>query len=212
MEKNMNQIPKNWNIVILGFWNKAILTPNFISEKIFRNQPGTIYDIDVPIDLLGPPRVKYENFVVVVESNQLIIETTNCTVENLKKAMDYAKNAIIELPVTPFIAAGFNIRYEFDDIDPRVLSKITESKIDDVLSISDYEIINKIIKRTLKYKDGTINVYINYLNNKKLELQINFNLISNKEEQLKEWISINESELNSEIEKINKIFLESSYA
>lgn len=203
--------PYNWNVVIIGFWNKAILTPNFIIEKILKKTQGSIFTVEVPIDLFGPPRIKSDDFIIYVDSKQIIIETVDYTIDKLIIAMEYAKNALIELPVTPCLASGFNIRYIIDDIDPKILKKIIESNIDNLLSTLDYDIIDRSFNRTLKFKDGTIKIIISFLNSEKLEFQINFNKDSSNINQLKDWITISSEELNNEIEKLKKIFLEGSY-
>jgi len=42
--------PIDWNVIIVGRWNTAILTPGRIAEKIFQQQPGTGLHVDVPLD------------------------------------------------------------------------------------------------------------------------------------------------------------------
>ena len=137
----MELIPYNWNVVLLGFWNKAILTPNFISNKIFRNEIGTPINVEVPIDLMGPIRTKYDKFIVFVDSTQVIVEITDCLPATLIKAFEYSKNVLDELPVTPLIAAGFNLRYKITNFDPHELNSLIGTNIDNKIALQQYNIL-----------------------------------------------------------------------
>lgn len=113
----MELIPYNWNVILVGFWNKAILIPNFITDKIFKLEKGTQIEVQVPVDLLAAPRIKYKEYIFFTDKERIIIETNECKTEYLIKALEYAKNVYEVLPVTPVIAVGFNIRYKIDNID-----------------------------------------------------------------------------------------------
>jgi hypothetical protein len=160
----MELIPHNWNVIVVGLWNKAILVPNFVSENIFGNLTGATFNVQIPVNLIGPPRIKNGDFVFIPDNQQIIIEIENCTIENLLKAMDYAKKSIEVLPLTPFFASGFNINYEIRDINTTVLSNIMNSKIDNILSHQDYNIIDKKIVRTLSFNGGQINIIMDFIN------------------------------------------------
>lgn len=207
----MNFKPHNWNVIILGFWNKAILTPNFVAKNIFKTKDGTPFQVEIPVDLLLPPRIKYNDFVCSVDNKQIVVETNNCTTDKIIEALKFAKNAIEELPVTPVLAAGFNIRYEIEAFNPNLLKLIFGSDIDSAFSKLGYEVINRNVIRTVKFKDGIINTYFNYINNDKFEFQINFEKESKNPDDLKAWLSISLGEINEEISKIMKLFEEGFY-
>ena len=41
--------PYDWNVVLLGHWNRAILTPQGISERLFQLLSETEIGIEVPM-------------------------------------------------------------------------------------------------------------------------------------------------------------------
>jgi hypothetical protein len=57
-EVGMPLKPYDWNVVVLGHWNQAILTPQGIAERLFQLPSETEIGIEVPMDAIGPFRVK----------------------------------------------------------------------------------------------------------------------------------------------------------
>ena len=49
--------PGDWNVVIVGHWNRAILTPQGIATRLLQLPPETEIGIEVPMDAIGPYRV-----------------------------------------------------------------------------------------------------------------------------------------------------------
>ena len=72
--------PYDWNVVVLGHWNPAILTPQGISERLFQLPTETEIGIEVPMDAIGPFRVSLGDLAVMVTEAQLMVETreTSC--------------------------------------------------------------------------------------------------------------------------------------
>lgn len=207
----MNYLPHNWNVVVLGSWNKSILTPNFIAKNIYKTTDGSPFQVEIPVDLLLPPRIKFNDNICIVDNDKILIETSVSTIDNLITTLNYAKNAIDALPITPVLAAGFNIRFTIEDYQSTLINLLFGSEIDSILARSNYEVLNRNINRTVKLKDGMIGIYINYINNQTLEFQLNFEKESTNVADLKNWLSITPDELNLEIEKCKTIFEESSY-
>src|SRR5438128_129219 len=100
----------DWNVVVLGHWNRAILTPQGIASRLFQLPPETEIGIEVPMDAIGPFRIANGDLTVMVGTSQLMVEARENNFSSLERAMRVARRAMENLPETPVVAAGFNIR------------------------------------------------------------------------------------------------------
>src|SRR4051812_42213395 len=102
--------PGDWNVVVVGRWNRSILTPQGIASRLLQLPPGTEVGIEVPMDAIWPYRVSYGDLVIMVSEQQLIVEAAENSFPSLQRAMRVVYRAMQNLPETPVFAAGFNIR------------------------------------------------------------------------------------------------------
>src|SRR5437016_1158114 len=100
----------DWNVMVLGRWNRAILTPQGIASRLFQLPPETEIGIEVPMDAIGPFRVSHEDLTVMVGGSHLMVEARENDLPSLERALRVARRAMESLPETPVVAAGFNIR------------------------------------------------------------------------------------------------------
>ncbi len=195
----------NWNVVICGNWNRAILTPEWIAKKLFGLQKGTPIEVLIPINVLAPTRVRYGGFVVVADDDFLEIKTEKQEFGGLVEAMKLGIRAMTELPVTPFSAAGYNIRYELDSPEEPVYDKIL-SEVDTWLSTNEYDIETQTITRSVKPKEGDfVEGIINFTGSivgSKVVININFHRSSSEDKDLQKWLSITEDKIQEEVGKL----------
>lgn len=119
--------PFDWNVVVVGAWNVAILTPGGVAKRLFRLPPGTPVEVQVPLDAPhAPMQVKRGGMVVAVAPSgmQLTVGPEQSAFSGLQEAAEIAARAIEDLPETPVRAAGVNIRYRFDSIPDQLQSAI----------------------------------------------------------------------------------------
>ncbi len=152
-------MPVDWNIVIAGAWNVAILTPEGIKRRLFQLDQGTAIEVQVALDIGAPIKVKYENIVVQPSSRSLVISPLVQDIEHLGKSVEIAKRALSDLPETPLVAAGVNFRFLFPEI-PNELIEAGESVIDGKLADMDLNIVSRVLKRKIKWKTGALNLEI----------------------------------------------------
>jgi len=77
--------PEDWSVVTVARWNRAILTPAGIRQRLFKREEAGPVEVLVPIDLLAPPQVKLDNMTVVANWDRLTVlpEDGCCTFEQL---------------------------------------------------------------------------------------------------------------------------------
>lgn len=104
-------VPKatDWNVVVVGSWNRAILTPGCVKEHLLQLPKNSVVEVQVPVDVPAPPRVKHGGITVTVLGAQLVIDADPPTYEGIKSACQAAARAIRYLDKTPVTAAGINI-------------------------------------------------------------------------------------------------------
>lgn len=190
----------DWNVIVTGFWNRAILNPAGIAKRVFGLKDGTPLEVAIALDGLGPPRVRYEGITVISNTGRLVISVDDNKYTNVDKARKMAIKAINSLPETPLTAAGINIRFRVQE-PPESIIVATSSEIDNLLSDNAFIIDERKLHRSLKWKDGFLNVNIIYKNDLKVEL--NFHRTSSKPEELVAWLNEPIAEV---IETINTLF------
>lgn len=187
----MATLPFEWNVVIMGSWNEAILTPDGIRKRLFQLPDGTPVDVQVAVDRPVPHRVHYDGLIVTPSSSALIISVHQCDSQSLQKACALAKNALLSLPETPLTAAGINIRYQIEEL-PDELLQLIETPIDGTFSDSGYVIKKRRTHRSLEFQPGEINIELSQEQTTAGEVLLNFHLDSQELVRVQEWLSRSE--------------------
>ena len=193
--------PDDWSVVVIGYWNRAILTPAGIAKQLFglENVPVKVL---VTLDTVAPHMVEVEDVIVIALRDRLIVKPVENTIENLAKAIQIAKKALTELPRTPVSAAGFNLRYRSNTEPIKALDDLTASTWDERLADAAFQIDTRSINRVLLWKTGKIQVFVTQEPEGKYELLLNFEANSNESEKLQEWLSVSANEIDVQAQKI----------
>ncbi|MEJ2704900.1 MAG: hypothetical protein P8Z79_20880 [Sedimentisphaerales bacterium] len=183
--------PFNWSVVILGYWNVAILSPGRIAEKIFGLEKGTKVPVMVSIDATIPCQVEHPNgdIRVLAGPNRLEFVLVKPNYDALRHAMECAAKVLTWLPETPVHAAGFNVNHKTVDLSSEMVKLYAKDEIDHALGELNREIDERSIARTLKYENGKVNLTFRG-NADHFELLCNFHRDSKKNQELIDWLSI----------------------
>lgn len=184
----MRAKPIDWNAVVLGAWNVAILSPEGIARRLFRLEPGTPIELQVPIDGQAPIRVIHDGFAVAASSSRLVVTSLEPTDDGVCRSAALVETAISSLPETPVSAAGVNLRYQFDTVPDRFLEFLA-SPIDDRLADSGHLITMRAMKRTIRWKDGLVNIDIQNAEDASALLAFNFHRSSSNGTELRQWLN-----------------------
>lgn len=183
--------PCDWNVVILGHWNPAILTPNGIAERLFELPSETEVGIAVPMDAIGPFRVSHGDLAVMVGGGRLMVEATENNFPSLERAMRVARRAMGSLPETPVVAAGFNVRGqgsgERGDLGP--LIEATQLRWDEQFERAGFPLSRRDVTWVTDWPPGKISVnLIREDHDRVLRVNLNFERAGNRQE-LMEWLA-----------------------
>ena len=181
----MRFVADNWTVVVVGAWNRAILTPEGISRRLFGLTEGSPIQVEVPIDGIAPYRVKHDHLIVLADSTKITIGMEECCLTNLKKAMDIGVKALLNLPETPVYASGINVRFKSEGF-PAELSQLLMTKLDNSISDAGYTIAIRKVSRSLILDSGHLNLYIDVTQEGTCELLLNFHRQSRKQLELEQ--------------------------
>jgi len=189
----------NWNVVVAGYWNPAILTPAGIAQRLFGLEEGTPVQIEVPMDGLAPYRVRHDDLTVTAEAGRLIVSADAPRYDLLDYARKIAAKTIAELPETPLTAAGYNIRMHVDDPSNELLTA-TACEIDNQLSDAAFSIESRGLQRSLKIAKGVLNLSIRQQDD--VTFEFNFHRQSSNRNQLIAWLEYPIDEVKQVVTKI----------
>jgi hypothetical protein len=192
---------EDWNVQVVGFWNRAIYSPAGISRRLFLLPPNTPVQVLIPIDLPAPYQVQHDGLTVIVGSDRLIVQPDRANYARIVAAMEIGRRALDDLPQTPFVAAGFNLRYKSDG-PVAVLEGIVTNVWDNRLSDEGMVIQERTVTRSVGRQNGRVNVTIAQKQDLTFTLQLNFDLQSDDVAQLRDWINVTAANLQHEVARI----------
>ncbi len=191
----------DWNIVILGHWNRAILTPNWIAERIFELPPGTPVDVLVPLDGFAPFQVQNKGITVIPLPGQLLVQLGTPNQESLAAGLAALVRAVEALPQTPFRACGINLRFVAAE-PPALLLDRTRSATEQRLSDAGYELRIRRRGETLGYKEGTLNIVADIPTAGECRVTVNFDRQASSTQDIVAWLKNDPAQYIAEATKI----------
>jgi hypothetical protein len=200
-EKTMSLSPVDWSVVVVGRWNRSILTPAGIGKRLFGLAEGTPLEVMLAIDAIAPPRVSHEGIIVVAGEDRLIVQTHVCSFSELDRARDLAKRALNDLPQTPVSGVGVNVKFK-TEVPIDAITEVIGSPWDDQLSDHEYTIRGRAISRSLVWNDGSINLSVSMNGEGEQLIQFNFDSQSPDVDGQCKWLSIPIAEIESEVNKL----------
>lgn len=168
----MKIIEGSWSVVIVGKWNRYILTPEWVGKNIFEKE-----EIEVEFPINKPelsPRYKSDNiiFLPAIHRCQFIAQEPYDNNDLLEKICILSNKLVKILKYTPLSAIGVNFGFE-EDISN--FSRLEIFSLNDQSDFSDqnFEISFTEIKRQLKINNKLLNLSLSH-NNEKVFIDFNF--------------------------------------
>lgn len=192
---------ENWNVQLIGFWNRAIYTPAGISRRLFQLPQNIPVQVLIPLDFPAPYQVQHDGLTVSVGGDRLVVHTDRANFEGIAAAMEIGRRALDDLPRTPFIAAGFNLRYTSDGMVSS-LDEIVGNAWDNHLSDEGLAILERTVTRAVRRQNGRVNVTLTQKEDLTFSLLLNFDLQTDDVAQLRAWIDGDAANIRHEVERI----------
>lgn len=199
--------PFDWSVVVIGRWNRAILTPAGIAQRLFKVEEGTPLEVLIAIDALGPPLVKHDGLTVVAGSDRLIVQPDAFNRDGVAKSCEVARNAISSLPETPLSAVGINLKYRCEDYFEPIDNAFT-TEIDTRATELGLNRIESQLQNSYNFETGKVNVIIAIGEDGKRSLAFNFELQTNKKDDHLAWLATSFDTFASLITKVSEELLQ----
>jgi hypothetical protein len=178
--------PFNWNVVVIGAWNLAILSPDGIRRRLFALPDPANIELEMAVDRPGIFRVGHEGLLVAPTPVGLEVSTRVPNAESLARACTLCQRALRTLPETPVSAAGVNIRYKFAEV-PDHLFDLMHAPVDETLSDAEFRVTATVVKKTVAFPPGVVNVQMQY-EGAAGTLEFNFHRDGTVPNDLSEWL------------------------
>jgi hypothetical protein len=195
--------PSGWNVIVLGRWNPGILTPARVIEELFGLPPNTDVGIEVPMDVVAPLRITHNGLTIMVSFSALFVEVQASTYEGLAAALGVARRAMEMLPVTPLMAAGYNVRYQADNADGSLaaLPKLLEHPLDAALEGGGCKTLRRSLTRTFAWEEGRVQWQVTHELPSTWEVHLNFDQ-SGSREQMLAWLAMPIDRIEGQVRKV----------
>jgi len=199
----MSLRPNDWNVVIAGYWNLAILSPAGIARRVFRLPEETPVEVLVPLDGVAPLQVRHNGIGVVPSKDRLVVVPQVANASTLDAAKAIAANILRDLPETPVHAIGVNIRFKSvqSDLTDNLLH-LLEHDSDNRLSDSGFAIISRSLGRSVPWNGGVLNISVTEDDKQLCHVLFNFDLKSNDFEALSKWVERPSREFLDQVEAL----------
>lgn len=157
-------------IVILGKWNREILSPQWVAKNIF-DVPTIKVEFALNIGL--PPRYETSDIRLIPSREKIIFVALSPSDEILGKMEGMAIKLVDTLQYTPVSAFGTNFCFT-ETMDKANLHKLFN--LSDISNISDFGCVVKTntIKRELVVKDRVLNLMVTQTGDE-ISFDFNFN-------------------------------------
>lgn len=178
----------SWDVVVVGAWNTAILTPQGIGRRIFNLAEGQAVQVDVPMNANVGPFVRHGGQIVRVTDERLSISPERVSFQSIAESMQLAKRPMQSLRETPFRAAGINYRFIFGDTSDEFL-RITRTDLDEFLvDVHEKEVRSRRLRRSASFADGNINIDLFEYHDGSSAIMFNFHRETSQLDDLLQWL------------------------
>jgi len=164
-----------WTIVLLGQWNARLLSPDWVSQKLFLEP-----NIQVEIVIInGEPIIRYSTDKITLQpsDNRVVLglkDNSNVCLDKMEQA---AKLLLGMLPQTPLAGIGINFGFQVRSTPEYApIALPTLFKLLDLENLTSYgcNISQTDIQRTLNLHDVIMNFRCSMLPDSIIEMHLNF--------------------------------------
>lgn len=150
---------EGWNIVLAGFWNRLIFTPEWVRERLFAAQ-----DFETYVALLPVLPVVFKGSSVsleVVLARLLFRPQKVANDHDFLQAEKMARAALIALPETPLQAVGINFSF-VEDFPPDHLTSVFNDNDPTDLGTFGWSFKERKLTRQLVQGSEVLNLTLTY--------------------------------------------------
>lgn len=110
----MEPRPNSWQIVVAGYWNRMIFSPEWVGQHLLQQE---LVDVLVPFVPDAPIIYRKNDIEIQIAATRLAVAARQTTEASLQSAEQMVCSILQHLPNTPISAVGVNLG--FKDREPR---------------------------------------------------------------------------------------------
>lgn len=193
----------NINTIIVGKWNRYLLTPSWLSKNIFKT-PNIKVEVPV-LDYDAPPRFSDESIQIILNKDRLEFHCIKNDDDTYKQNEEMIKIISSMLQYTPVFKFGINYHYNVENPDEGILELFNLNDTSDLYSSinSTIKSFDLFIKRKFYTENKIITFEMNNINNS-IALSFNFEYTIKEINELNEIVT---DSIKSNLELAKKILL-----
>jgi hypothetical protein len=179
----MKRKPDSWNIVLAGFWNRAIFTPEWVNNFLFHEA-----EVETLLSIMPYLPIVYRNPRVAIEVStpKLVLRARRLDDESIKLAEDMAYKVLDKLQDTPLLAVGVN--FAFIEESPRQdLIKLFEFSDKGRIGDAGWDFQEVRIVRRLRKGETTLNLTLIF-DGKAVTMEFNYHTDTKKNDEARKAI------------------------
>lgn len=166
--KSMITKNEGWNIVLAGYWNRMIFTPDWVNRILFSDEPN----LETLIGLMPNMPLIYRNSQVTVEISQprIAFRPRRLDDDCIRRAEQMAEVVLATLKDTPLMGVGLN--FAFTEANVGMRADLFAFSDDQQLASTDWNVQTRRIVRQMRHDQDTLNLTLAYDGS---EMTIEFN-------------------------------------
>lgn len=181
--------PLGWNIIVIGDWNIAILTPDGVRKHLFRADDTVRLNIELQIDRPGPFRLTHDGITVTPSPAKLEVGPVTPDADQMVNAAEITTRALEYLHLTPISAVGVNFRYRAQPL-PTTTLDLLSCNLDAALADANFEIQSGRTVRTLPLRGGVVNIEVSTAEPEAPNIVMNFHRVSSEVSMHTAWLAL----------------------
>lgn len=125
----MYLVGEDCTIVLIGSWNRSILTPDWIAESVLRLPVGGGGSLEMEL-MVEPPfmlRMRSPDAVMTVGSGRVQLTANTADEQGMASALELARSLLRALPETPITALGMNFGFRSEALHERIRQPLFEA-------------------------------------------------------------------------------------
>lgn len=179
----MKRKPDGWNIVLAGFWNRAIFTPEWVNDLLFQEK-----EVETLLSIMPFLPIIYRNPKVAIEVStpKLVFRPRKLDDECLNLAEGMAYKVLDKLQDTPLLAVGVN--FAFVEESPRKeLIRLFEFPDNGSIGDAGWEVEEGRVVRRLREGGATLNL-THVFDGKTVTIEFNYHTDTTKNDEARKAI------------------------
>lgn len=159
-------------VVIVGAWNLAIFSQEWVRQNILRSEDYPEIKIQYPLNVLHSLRFSTDKFAFCIGENRLMFTLTEKSEQAEKDMLGVVSSICQKLPHTPVSALGINFVFETDNDVATVNALADTQRL--VQSIGQAQTSIEIVRSYKKNDKETLNLKISKIGENKVKYDINY--------------------------------------